>query len=205
MQKSICSNISNISKPFIHGISTSRNIRWGLCFFMENMPSFAEVHFESTSTFAQLAERSAANASMQCCSSSMMIALIIDLKIRFFSSIPPPVWQSAAVIWLLPRLNWPLDIRRMNISPLSVKRSNFGGNLLLMNKLLPLLLLLCGCNSRISTIDGSYEVFKALYGDSVFMKDHFPGQKTIRIFKNGYWMQASFGIQELPFAGCAGG
>jgi len=65
-------------------------------------------------------------------------------------------------------------------------------------------LLLSGCRGH-APLDGAYEVVNAVYGDSTFLKERIPNQNTIRLFKDRYWIQASFGSPEKPFADCTGG
>lgn len=69
---------------------------------------------------------------------------------------------------------------------------------------MPFLLLLTGCRGH-APLDGAYDVVNAVYGDSTFLKERIPEQSTIRIFKDGYWIQASFGSTEKPFSDCTGG
>jgi hypothetical protein len=72
-----------------------------------------------------------------------------------------------------------------------------------MRALLFLTLLIAACTLKEEKLDGAYILVAAKHEDSTFSKNKSENYKTIRIFKNGYWINTSF-TQKL-IINCYGG
>ena len=57
-----------------------------------------------------------------------------------------------------------------------------------MKKFLYFTLLITACNSKDQKLDGAYILVAAKYEDSTPSKNNSENNKTIRVFKNGYWI-----------------
>jgi hypothetical protein len=72
-----------------------------------------------------------------------------------------------------------------------------------MRALLFLTLLFTACSLKEQKLDGAYILVAAKYDDSNFTKNNAEGYKTIKVFKNGYWISTSF--TEKSIIECYGG
>lgn len=54
-------------------------------------------------------------------------------------------------------------------------------------------------------LDGAYILRAAQYGDEVTTEEEMISGKSVKIFKDGYWITGFFGDQKRPFGGAGGG
>jgi hypothetical protein len=72
-----------------------------------------------------------------------------------------------------------------------------------MNKFLYFTLLITACNSKDQKLDGAYILVAAKYEDSTLSKNNSENKKTIRVCKNGYWINICF--TQKSIINCYGG